>query len=360
MTGDTELLLIIQNNAYDEFNGFNVRFIGFEKVPYPFSPRGWPRGKRLLIELKKALGDFSLTILSEGKSSVNRQDEPTSLVLSFADFKRLYRSFWQISELCEEKAMNESMSNTLPGVFGEKREIKSELPEDIRSIIPSREQLQTVNDFLRNLNLYSLREQDTFAFFTGGSAFHSVHLENVLNEFESKLGQDLKEDEWQAFFKKNMLVLNPGYIKLIPKAMVTPIVTEIPDFLLISIEGYVDIYEIKLPKTELLKFDKDHNMYYWSSDIAKALAQTENYISSLDGDRANLEKKIQQKFRLELSILRPRGYIIAGHSNQLTDPDKRDGFRILNESLRNTYILPYDKFLRNFENLAKALQEHSQ
>lgn len=360
MTGNGELLLIIQNVAYDEFNGFNVRFIGFEKVPYPFSPLGWPRGKRLLIELKKALGDFNLTILSEGKSRVKLQGKPTSVVLSFADFWRLYRSFWQISALCEEKAMNESMNDTLPGVFGKKREITSELPEDIRNIIPSREQLQRVNNFLRNLNFYDLREQDTLDFFTGGSAFHSVHLENVLKEFENKLGQDLKEEEWQAFFEKNMLVLNPGYIKLIPKATITPIAAEIPDFLLISIEGYVDIYEIKLPKTELLKFDRDHNMYYWSPNIAKALAQTENYISSLDGDRASLEKKIQQKFQLELSILRPRGYIIAGHSNQLSDPDKKDAFRILNESLRNTYILPYDKFLRNFENLAKALQDYSQ
>jgi hypothetical protein len=360
MSDNRELLLVIQNEAYDEFNGFNVRFVGFEKVPYPFSPRGWPRGKRLLIELKKALGDFGLTILSEGNSSVNPQDEPTSLVLSFTDFRRLYRSFWQISELCEEKAMNESMNNTLPGVFGEEREIKSELPEDIRNIIPSRAQLQTVNNFLRDLNFYNLREQDTLAFFTGGSAFYSLHLGTVLNEFESKLEQDLKEEEWQKFFEKNMLVLNRGYTKLIPKAMITPIAIEIPDFLLVSIEGYVDVYEIKLPKTELLKFDRDHNMYYWSSDMAKALAQTENYISSLDGNRASLERKIQQKFGMEVSILKPRGYVIAGHSNQLSDPSRRDGFRILNESLRNTYILPYDRFLKNFQNLAEALQDRSQ
>lgn len=192
--------------------------------------------------------------------------------------------------------MNESVNSTFPEVFGKEREVISELPEDIRNIVPSRDQQQKVNNFLRNLRYYDLSEQDTFAFFMGGSAFHSVHLENVLKEFVSKLGQDLKEEEWQIFFEKNMLVLNLGYIKLIPKATITPIALEIPDFLSISVEGYVDIYKIKLPKTELLHFDKNHNTYYWSSDISRALSQTENYISSLDRDRASLEKRYGRSF----------------------------------------------------------------
>jgi hypothetical protein len=337
-----------------------VRFIGFDKVPYPFSSLGWPGGKQLLIELKKALGNFNLIILKEGESHVNAQHRPASVVLALDDFRRLYRSFWQTNRLCQERAMNESVISTIPKVFGIEREVTSELPEDIRNIVPSRDQLEKVYKFLRNFRYYDISEEDTFAFFMGGSAFHSVHLENVLKEFESKLGQDLTEEEWQTFFEKNMLVLNPGYIKLIPKAAITPIAVEIPDFLLISVEGYVDIYEIKLPKTELLNLDKSHNTYYWSSDISKALSQTEKYISSLDGDRASLEKKIRQKYQLELSILRPRGYIIAGNSNQLSDSDKRDDFRILNESLKNTCIMPYDTFLRNFENLAKALQDYAQ
>jgi hypothetical protein len=323
MVTSKELLLVIENDEYDEFNGFCVRFIGFDKIPYPFSPLGWPRGKLLLIELKKALGNFNLIVLKEGESHINTQHRPTSVVLALDDFRRLYRSFWQISRLCQERAMNESVNSTIPEMFGKEREVTSELPEDIRNIVPSRDQLEKVNNFLRNLRYYDLSEEDTFAFFMGGSAFHSVHLENVLKEF-------------------------------------TPIAVEIPDFLLISVEGYVDIYEIKLPKTELLNLDKSHNTYYWSSDISKALSQTEKYISSLDGDRASLEKKIRQKYQLELSILRPRGYIIAGNSNQLSDSDKRDDFRILNESLKNTCIMPYDTFLRNFENLAKALQDYAQ
>lgn len=359
MNNHQELILTIHNASYGDFDGFEVKFIGFTKVPYPFWMTGWPGGKYLLNKLQSKFGKFTLIISKEIKSNIYHNNKIVEVVMNFDDAMRLIRNLWQQNKYCGEKAVDQSLSDIFPEEFPDEGRIIIELPIEIREIIPSREKLEKAISFLRRFKKYSLGEQASLQLVTSGNLLHNINLENILNEFEEKLNQNLLESDWQAFFGKNMLVLNPGYIKLIPKANITAITGELPDFLLISVEGFVDVYEIKLPKTELLIFDKDHNTYYWSSDIAKAIAQTENYISTLDSDRDSLEKKIEAKYQLNLTILRPRGYVIAGNSTQLQEKEKNNFFRLLNESLRNTRIVPYDTFLNNFKNLSKTLLEIS-
>ena len=50
-----------------------------------------------------------------------------------------------------------------------------------------------------------------------------------------------------------------------------------------------------------------------------------------------------------MSIVRPKGYIIAGTRNQLTSTEMLDDFRILSEALKNIDVLLYDDLLNNLE-----------
>ena len=229
-----------------------------------------------------------------------------------------------------------------PEIFAREQEVGIGLPEQIREIVPPKDRLDRATSFLREAGKYSLREEDAVNLVAGGNVLHGVRLQNLLSEFEVMLTQDLPGSDWQAFFAKNMLTLNPGYIKAIPKANIAPVTGELPDFLLISVEGYVDVYEVKLPGTVLLNYDGGRHNYYWSSDIAKAISQTENYISTLSSNKYVLERNIQEKYKIKLTILRPREYVIAGKSSQLQDTQECDYFRLLKESLRNTRIVPYD------------------
>ena len=186
---------------------------------------------------------------------------------------------------------------------------------------------------------------------------HYLPLEKVLKDFESRLRTKSTEKDWQTFFLKNLLILNPGYIKVIEKTNIS-LNIQLPDFLLINIENYVDVYDIKKPETPLLAYDPSHKNFYWSANISKAISQVENYIDSINNNGDSLRTKLKDEHNLELRVVRPRGYIIAGHSKQLKEPNKKnDDFRLLNQSLRNTEVLPYDIFLERFKSFSNALKE---
>ena len=122
-----------------------------------------------------------------------------------------------------------------------------------------------------------------------------------------------------------------------------------PDFMLIDPYNYLDIYEIKRPDTKLLGFDKSRGNYFWEKEISKAISQVENYIHQIQRNSDSLVNDIRKKKGLDISIVRPRGYIIAGRRDQLLNPTMEDYFRILNESLKNVDILFYDDLLEGLK-----------
>ena len=131
-----------------------------------------------------------------------------------------------------------------------------------------------------------------------------MHLEKILKEFGRKLRLELHEIDWQRFFKQNLLVLNPGYVTCIEKENID-LRVRLPDFILIDVSGYVDIYEIKTPETALLRFDRSHDNYYWSADVGMAISQVENYIDALATNKEAFRSKISlTKFRMTKKIKR--------------------------------------------------------
>lgn len=232
-----------------------------------------------------------------------------------------------------------------------------ELPADIQGLDLSDKDIKKLFKLLPILIEYDVKKVIDLKRLIGArKVLHYMRLENVLKEFERRLKTKASEHEWQKFFKKNLLILNPGYMEIIEKPNIS-LEIKLPDFLLLNIEGYVDIYEVKIPETALLKYDTGRKNFYWSSDIAKSIAQVENYIDSIDKNRDSLILKIKEEYDLDLKVVRPRGYIIAGRSRELKEPSKYDDFRLLNESLKSTEILTFDIFLERFKSFSKTLKE---
>jgi ribosomal protein L40E len=240
---------------------------------------------------------------------------------------------------------------------GYEAESDTEIPASIKDIDLPDKDAKSLLKLMPILQKYDIRNiNDLKRLIAGRRVFHYMRLEKVLKEFEKRLKTKANEPEWQTFFKENLLILNPGYMKIIERPNVS-LAMKFPDFLLINIEGYADLYEIKTPTTPLLAYDRSHKNYYWSSDISKAISQVENYVDSLNKNSPGLIEVL--KDQIELKFVRPRGYIIAGHSNQLKEPNKNDYFRLLNESLKSTEVLPYDNFLERFKSFSKTLKEGS-
>jgi hypothetical protein len=225
----------------------------------------------------------------------------------------------------------------VPGIVAK---LSSEDKEAIRAILPdfiSSESLSSVNLLKAEAQIESLKEL--------------VHY--ITKEIEVSHG----ESWWQSFIKSNILLIQQGYIKTIPKMNLGLVETKFPDFTLVTHDGYLDILEIKKPATSLLKFDSSHKNYYWDAEISRAIIQVENYIENLSRFRDPVRSYLQDTYKIILTAVRPRGIILAGDRRQFAEQKQKDDFRLLSQGLKNICVLTYDELLINLNNYIEALEE---
>lgn len=178
---------------------------------------------------------------------------------------------------------------------------------------------------------------------------------------EIKLGIKGKHTEswWQEYIKNNALIILPGYLQTISKLNIGLGGTKYPDFLLITHDSFLDILEIKRPGTKLLNEDPGRKNFYWDTEISKAIIQVENYIELIIKDSDSLRSYIKDTFKIDLKIIRPRGIILAGNSNQLESQKMKDDYRLLTQANKNINFLTYDELAVRLENYINVLNSYS-
>lgn len=124
------------------------------------------------------------------------------------------------------------------------------------------------------------------------------------------------------------------------------------DLLMESMDGFLDLIELKRPSLEIFKYDDSHKSNYPSPDLSKAIGQCLFYLEKMDDFKLNLEK--EHKFK----VLRPRIKIIGGRTKDFDDP-KYNSLRMLNSNLNHIQIISYDYILccgkKMIENLTTPL-----
>lgn len=184
-----------------------------------------------------------------------------------------------------------------------------------------------------------------------------VYFEKIIKEFKQKLSRAVQSEiVWQKFLSNYILVLRNTYGEVLEKESVS-LQGKFPDFILIDPYSYLDIYEIKKPNTVLMSYDKSRSNYFWSTEMSKAISQVENYIHQVQRSGDILINDIRKNKGLDVSIVRPRGYIIAGTRKQLTSPKMLDDFRILVESLKNVDVILYDDLISNLEAFVSKIEQ---
>ena len=181
-----------------------------------------------------------------------------------------------------------------------------------------------------------------------------VYLEKVVSEFHKKLKRQGSEGSWQVFLRTHILTLLNTYAAVVEKQSVD-LDGKYPDFMLIDAYGYLDVYEIKRPQTKVLMYDPSRQNYYWSPEVAKAISQTEKYLSNIQQYRLDLEDKLRKQ-RIEAHIVRPRGFVIVGRRADLTAEGMKSDFRVLNDGLKHIDLVFYDDLLDNLQALLERLQ----
>lgn len=164
----------------------------------------------------------------------------------------------------------------------------------------------------------------------------------AVQEFETMLEQDLVEQKWQEWFKRNDWVLGSEFVRILDERGIDT--ANITDYLMQAYDGFLDIVEIKRPQGSLRFWadSQDHGNYVPSSDLTKAVTQATKYIYEVERE-ANSVKFLERVGNVK--TIKPRCILIFGRSNGWND-EQKEAYRILNSSYHNLTIMTYDHVLK--------------
>lgn len=156
-------------------------------------------------------------------------------------------------------------------------------------------------------------------------------------------GEYVNEVSIQKFLKENIWMFGNDYAFVVQNNKISP--TNILDLMPQNMESYVDIIEVKLPIERLFNYDSSHQNYYPTSNLTKAIAQTQNYIFELENKTHDEQYQQINSCR----VIKPRGIILCGSDRDLNDDEKKY-LRILNSSFHNIMVITYQQLLEKARN----------
>ena len=170
--------------------------------------------------------------------------------------------------------------------------------------------------------------------------------QQTVKELESRLQLDNKfhetkgEESWQSWIYKNNWLFGVNYKKPIEKVKIN-INGIMPDFLFPTIDGFVDILEIKLPDDDVIVPSKNHRgSWEWTKTTNTAIGQVVNYLGEIDRLRFEIEKAVKERYGYDISLLKPRACILIGDSSSWKQ-NKKEGLRKMNHALHGIEVLTY-------------------
>jgi len=310
---------------------------------------------------------------SDSPSKIIKKGKSHLVTIKYDDlhmFQERYREIKKFRNEEHENAAKYYLNRFFPRHFAETKEVdESVYKEDqIADILKKIDLIENLskNDAIALTEFYPSFMEIAGEKLTGKKKFiqisknkdntEIIYLESIIKEFEKKLGQNLMESKWQDFLRDYILLFNTSYASFIEKESIS-LAGKYPDFMLIDVYSFIDIYEIKKPTTNLLKKDESRNNYFWDTELSKAISQTENYIHQINKNSYGFKEEIKKSKGIDIRIVKPRGFIIAGQSSQLDNEIKEENFRLLNTSLKNVEIILYDDLLASLRNFLARLKE---
>ena len=170
---------------------------------------------------------------------------------------------------------------------------------------------------------------------------------SAVQEFKTMIKQDLVEQKWQKWFKRNDWVLGSEFVRILDERKIDT--ANITDYLMQAYDGFLDIVEIKRPEGSLRFWadGQDHGNYVPSSGLTKAVMQATKYIYEVERE-ANSVKFLERVKNVK--TIKPRCILVFGRSDEWNG-DQREAYRILNSSYHNLTIMTYDHVLKRAERI---------
>lgn len=351
-----------------------ISFVGFTALPSGLRRDGngfASSGYLVLQALAEKFGKYDLTISSGDPSAINVSKK--AVTINHDDLRTMLRKIRTIKaeRFREIKSTVDSFLHlTCPAKFPAPSAVSDVeyRPNAIADVLHKRSALDNLSkddinalgalfpSFIERYGAVGSGKKKLFILSDSKRATELIYIRKVVEQFENKLqAKNQNEHTWQEFLRDYILIFNSNYATVLEKSNVTVLGTKYPDFLLIDAYSYLDVYEIKKPSTRLLKRDTSRGNDYWDTEIVKAISQVENYIDCATRNGPALCDEIRRQKKIDVRILKPRGFIIAGTRSQLEDEIMQNSFRLLNDSFKNINVILFDDLLNNLKNFLAKL-----
>lgn len=114
--------------------------------------------------------------------------------------------------------------------------------------------------------------------------------------------------------------------------------------------GLRDIFELKRPDKDVIRYDSAHKSWYWSSETSKSIGQCHRYLDALHEAAAT-----GLRDHPEIVSYHPRATIIIGRSDDW-EVAQLKALHGLNMRLHGLNVMTYDQFLAQAEQLLRVLE----
>lgn len=199
--------------------------------------------------------------------------------------------------------------------------------------------------------------------------YESEKYKFILNKMKQMLNEHegYYETDWQNEILQIITLIYPKYVVAIKELKIKNTTSEKEekrriDIALFDTNGNIDVIEIKRPcdKIPLLSTGKYRNNYVPSKDLAGAIMQVEKYIYNLKRMGRKGEEELTAQIQensiyssaiknMNVRITSPKGMIIMGRSNDLSDEQKND-FEIIKRKHANIVdIITYDDIIHRLK-----------
>lgn len=161
----------------------------------------------------------------------------------------------------------------------------------------------------------------------------------AINEFENAIALGKSESYWQTWFEKNKWVLGSEYLNILPERDID--VDDIADYLMRSIDGFLDVVEIKQPDLPFWTKPDSHGNLCPTAPLTAAITQCLNYLYRIELQSNSVDFLEHVDYT---KTVKPQCMLVYGRSDNWEEKELQS-LRILNSAYHQLHIMTYDQLL---------------
>lgn len=319
--------------------------------------------------------EFKITLVHQRKRSgddwINEDSKPLS-TLKAGEAKKFILSFEETSKLREELNRIHAVVDQTHIKRGADQLV---VAPEAEFIVTYQNRARTIRELLQkgySDNVWEALIQNDPDLVTALS-YARIHDEKqkALREFEANLAANRNEQWWEDFFKRNRWIfgygLNYKFLSTVQSQAsyggntLRGTGMQKGDFLQRSeaLVRFTVLVEIKRPNTELLGKGRYRNgARELHKELTGGVSQLQANCRTWEKEGSESEENREALLRERTFTIQPKAILVIGHTNQLTDPSKRNTFELFRRNIINPEILTFDELYERAKFIVESTKEN--